>query len=676
MKQSLLWVLPSVVLLPLTSNAEIFIYGNFLKNDYYSDASSVSVKSQSELSKTQHTDMSDAFKLIPNVNVANGSSRSSYFQIRGIGERSAYEAVSNYSVGVMVDEIDYTGISGVTNLNGLSQVEVFRGPQATQYGPSALAGMIHLRSQEISEKNQFSTYLSMESFNTFEEAIGYTGMISDKTGLNISLSKRDSDGLMENKYLNRKDTNGQNELAARTSLRHDFNDSTLTLGLHYFDKDNGYDAFIQDNSYTTISDKPGKDKSETFGQFLKFEKDINANLVSTTIFTHLRNDSLYSYDEDWGNNPYWNALPGYNADYDYNIEFTRDREDFSLDQRFDLNNKDTFGIYLKKSDEDFHEVGFKDGSERKNILGKVETQLASFYAQKKQELENKKQIEYGARIEYRDVDYKDNSAELHSDDLMYGLNITLSKKDLLGDLTYIKLAKGYKPGGFNTQSAVPQSRKEFKPESLYSLEVGQKAKLSDSKVDLNTNLFVMYREDAQVKTSFQDDPMDPSSFTFYTDNATSGLNYGAEIEAAYTQELGLNLMSSLGLLGTRYNDYTVGTRDLRSREMPHAPNYQANLNIEYKYQSGMYWNVNFFASDDFFYSNSHDNMSEPYQLVDVKIGYRYKGLDIAVWSKNIFDENYSLRGYYFANMPPAWADELYTQREAPRSFGLSALCKF
>ncbi|WP_412474233.1 TonB-dependent receptor [Halobacteriovorax sp. YZS-1-1] len=668
-------VLFSLITTAQTKNDAIYIYGTLIEKDYYSDSNSTSVRRAKEIQKSLSTDMSQAFKIIPNLNTANGSSRSSFFQIRGIGERSAYEAISNYSVGVMVDEVDYTGISGVTNLNGLSQIEVFRGPQATDFGPSAMAGMIHLKSQDPTIISKTKTYLSYESFNTFEEALSYTGMLSTNTGMSISFNKRDSDGFMKNEYLNRTDTNGQDELALRASLRHDFYDSTLTLGLHYFDKNNGYDAFTQDNSYTTKSDKPGKDKSETFSQYLKFEKEFNANLMSTTIFTHIKNDSFYSYDEDWGNNPYWNSLPGYNADYDYNIKFPRSREDFSLDQRFNISNQSTFGIYIKSSDEDFKEVGYEDGNERKNIQGDIRTELASVYAQRIHDLNNKLSLEYGLRGEFRKVDYKENNSgsnsNIHTEDLMYGFNISISKKDLLGELAYLKIAKGYKPGGINTQSAVPQNRKEFKPESLYSLEVGQKAKLDDSRISLSTALFFMYREDAQVKTSFQDDPMDPSSFTFYTDNATSGINYGAELEASYKQELGFNALWSIGLLNTRYRNYNIGTRNLNGRQMPHAPNYQINLNLEYKFKSGAYIGGNFFASDDFYFSNSHDLKSRPYQLVDAKIGYRNESLDISIWSKNVFDENYSLRGFYFANMPPTWQDELYTQREAPRSFGIT-----
>lgn len=668
-------VLFSLITTAQTNNDAIYIYGTLIEKDYYSDSNSTSVRQAKDIQKSLSTDMSEAFKIIPNLNTANGSSRSSFFQIRGIGERSAYEAISNYSVGVMVDEVDYTGISGVTNLNGLSQIEVFRGPQATDFGPSAMAGMIHLKSQDPTIISKTKTYLSYESFNTFEEALSYTGMLSTNTGMSISFNKRDSDGFMKNEYLNRTDTNGQDELALRASLRHDFYDSTLTLGLHYFDKNNGYDAFTQDNSYTTKSDKPGKDKSETFSQYLKFEKEFNANLMSTTIFTHIKNDSFYSYDEDWGNNPYWNSLPGYNADYDYNIKFPRSREDFSLDQRFNISNQSTFGIYIKSSDEDFKEVGYEDGNERKNIQGDIRTELASVYAQRIHDLNKKLSLEYGLRGEFRKVDYKENNSgsnsNIHTEDLMYGFNISISKKDLLGELAYLKIAKGYKPGGINTQSAVPQNRKEFKPESLYSLEVGQKAKLDDSRISLSTALFFMYREDAQVKTSFQDDPMDPSSFTFYTDNATSGINYGAELEASYKQELGFNALWSIGLLNTRYRNYNIGTRNLNGRQMPHAPNYQINLNLEYKFKSGAYIGGNFFASDDFYFSNSHDLKSRPYQLVDAKIGYRNESLDISIWSKNVFDENYSLRGFYFANMPPTWQDELYTQREAPRSFGIT-----
>jgi len=42
-----------------------------------------------------------------------------------------------------------------------------------------------------------------------------------------------------------------------------------------------------------------------------------------------------------------------------------------------------------------------------------------------------------------------------------------------------------------------------------------------------------------------------------------------------------------------------------------------------------------------------------------------------VWGRNVFDENYAVRGFYFGLEPPAFADKLYVQRGDPRQFGVT-----
>ena len=49
--------------------------------------------------------------MTPNVNYSTGSSRGKFYQIRGIGERSEFTEPVNYSVGVIIDGIDFTGIA-------------------------------------------------------------------------------------------------------------------------------------------------------------------------------------------------------------------------------------------------------------------------------------------------------------------------------------------------------------------------------------------------------------------------------------------------------------------------------------------------------------------------------------------------------------------------------------
>ena len=41
------------------------------------------------------------------------------------------------------------------------------------------------------------------------------------------------------------------------------------------------------------------------------------------------------------------------------------------------------------------------------------------------------------------------------------------------------------------------------------------------------------------------------------------------------------------------------------------------------------------------------------------------------WVKNLFDEYYSLRGFFFGNEPPNFEDKLYERHGDPRNLGLS-----
>ena len=70
--------------------------------------------------------------LVPNLNWSGGTNRARYFQLRGIGERSQYEGAPNPSVGVIIDDIDFSGFGGIASTWDLAGVEVLLGPQPTR----------------------------------------------------------------------------------------------------------------------------------------------------------------------------------------------------------------------------------------------------------------------------------------------------------------------------------------------------------------------------------------------------------------------------------------------------------------------------------------------------------------------------------------------------------------
>ena len=84
--------------------------------------------------------------------------------------------------------------------------------------------------------------------------------------------------------------------------------------------------------------------------------------------------------------------------------------------------------------------------------------------------------------------------------------------------------------------------------------------------------------------------------------------------------------------------------------------------------------VAFSAIDEFYFDVpvDHDQRSDPYQLINVKVGYEADRWNVYAWSRNVANEQYATRGFYFGNEPPAWEDTLYIQNGDPRQFGLTA----
>ena len=131
------------------------------------------------------------------------------------------------------------------------------------------------------------------------------------------------------------------------------------------------------------------------------------------------------------------------------------------------------------------------------------------------------------------------------------------------------------------------------------------------------------------------------------------------------------LRASLGLLDTEYLDYRYGERDLDGREQAHAPGWQYSLSGEWLSGQGWMLRADLEGRDAYYFDASHDQRSQPYALLHLKGGYAGANWSVYLWGRNVFDENYAVRGFYFGLEPPDFAEQLYVQRGDPRQFGLT-----
>jgi iron complex outermembrane receptor protein len=641
-------------------------------------AASITVLDQDLLQEAGQQHLESVVQLVPNLNWAGGTSRPRYFQIRGIGERSQYEGAPNPSVGFLVDDMDFSGMGGVATLFDTRQVEVLRGPQGTVFGANALAGMISVRTVDPGDTFEIKGDATAGSDSTRAMGLALGGPLNERLGYRLVAQRSTQDGFRDNQYLGANDTNNRDELTTRGKLNWDISDTVRAkfTGM-LINLDNGYDAWAIDNSLNTLSDQPGEDSQRTLAMAARIEWDASASVSVLSITTVADSDVLFSFDGDWGNDDSW----GEYAPYDFFSSTWRERS--SLGQEFRLGSRAgaeifngstawVIGLYGLDIEEINDILDTYNGDIYRSLDSNYQATNLAVFGQLDSQLTQKWSLAFGLRLERRDASYEDSQGVSFSPvDNMPGGHLTLAYE--LSPLArfYSTLARGYKAGGFNINPSIPEERRIFDPEYLWNLELGYKAVSPRYGLAGSVALFYMDRDDAQVSTSFQDDPSDPLSFTFYNDNAAEGVNYGLEGELQWDLAGGWAVNAALGLLHSEFRDYAAGTRVLDGREQAHAPSWNYSIGLSYHGEKGFFARADVAGRDSFYFSDSHDQRSEAYSLVNARVGYEGVRWSAWFWARNILDQVYQVRGFYFANEPPDWEDKLYTRQGDPRQLGLT-----
>ena len=101
---------------------EIVVTGEFRESAVDSSPISVSVLQPEDPRRTVVQHVEQVLTWAPNVNISSGASRSRFYQIRGIGERSQFVEPLNSSVGLMIDGVDMSGIGTVATMFDVEQI--------------------------------------------------------------------------------------------------------------------------------------------------------------------------------------------------------------------------------------------------------------------------------------------------------------------------------------------------------------------------------------------------------------------------------------------------------------------------------------------------------------------------------------------------------------------------
>ena len=283
-------------------------------------------------------------------------------------------------------------------------------------------------------------------------------------------------------------------------------------------------------------------------------------------------------------------------------------------------------------------------------------------------------IDYSA-IHYHEDQYPSTTLRSNSlsSNLLGGRFAIIYKLNDQNNL-FLNFSTGYKSGGINQNPRLSEENQTYEPENNSNIDIGFRYK--NNIMSFNITTFYMDRKDLQITLSTQQDENNPNSFYFYTSNASEGNNYGINMNLQFIPNLLFSSYLNIGLLNTNIDSYeysldtyTVITNP--SREAAHAPSYSFSVGFT-RFYNKFYLGLNIEGKDNFYFSDSHDQISKAFVITNMDLGYEMNSQTvISLWAKNLFNTKYSTRGFYFALEPPNWQDKLYLMYGDPFRIGIS-----
>ncbi|SEL11195.1 Outer membrane receptor proteins, mostly Fe transport [Colwellia chukchiensis] len=679
----------------LSDIEKITVTSSFKNQSLAQVPTSVAVIGEQQINDQSMQHFEELLNSVANLNFSGGTSRPKYLQIRGVGERSEYRGAPNSSVGFIVDDINLSGLGMAASMYDVQQVEVLRGPQGTRFGANALAGLVYIKSNQPSQSPEHGVKATFGNDDLINLAGFSAGGLTDKLSYRISLEQHQQNGYRDNHYLKRDDTNGIDEFSGKLKLRYQASaDLVVDFSYLFADNDNGFDAWTLDNNgFNTLTDDPGVDKQKSHGAAVNFSYQGLAFAQLNAITSYTTTKHQHAYDGDWANADYWaNKACADDAgfvpcEYSYLWDKQADRDIWS--QEFRLLSNESSRIFANSTDwllgayfSQLKETNDLDSSYNgwadEVLDSRYSANNYALFGQLDSNLDEAHQLSVGLRVEKRTTDYIDSAGdEFEPSETMWGGHIALSKKLNTQHSAYIRIAQGYKAGGFNMGlPAQLNAYKEFDTETLVNYELGVKSNLLDNALISRLAVFYMDRKDQQVNAS-QQNPDKPQQFTIYTANATSSNSYGVELELNYQLSDNLTLDTAFGYLKARYDNYAYLDKyganiDISGRELAHAPNYTFSVGTTYRSDDGLVANLHWTGKDEFYFSDSHSEKSASANLLNGKIAYEFANFSIALWARNITDKKVATRGFFFGNEPDLdWAAKKYVRYGAPRQIGLT-----
>jgi iron complex outermembrane receptor protein len=254
--------------------------------------------------------------------------------------------------------------------------------------------------------------------------------------------------------------------------------------------------------------------------------------------------------------------------------------------------------------------------------------------------------------------------------------------------TYVKLATGYKSGGYNIRASSAEGYSQgFDEEELTTLELGLKSTWMGGRLRTNVAAYYSEYDDIQLNLADITTPEDPTDTNVF--NAGEAEISGIEMDVNMVLVEGLVASVSYAYQDaefTNVDDPGDPANDEDNFVLSNAPEHQYTLGLDYDRElplGRLAASINYNWVDDRFdtqrKSETPVTTIENYGLLGARLAWSgidvFKGeLTIAAWGKNLTDEEY-LTSSPVILQPAGVYDSIGTFGE-PRSWGIDVTYDF
>ncbi|MEM8812824.1 MAG: TonB-dependent receptor [Pseudomonadota bacterium] len=605
----------------------------------------------------------------------------SFGSIRGIGPLGSPLNSLDNTIGFSTNGVPTTSFGFSPTLLDVERVEVLRGPQGTLFGRNALGGSINVVTRAPDGDRDLNVGVELGNKGTRNLDLAAGGWLSkDVLASRLAVRLQNFDGDIPNAIIGGKE--GDAEIAA-ARLAFGINpdrpiNATITLGREEEDRNNPLYLHIENPSFAVSGSdiEPVGERTITSAS-MKLEAELDAfTLTSTTGFQDI---DIFTETDDTDSF----LFSAFNADFGLVLPpsfFTNPNQDFGrvneseqiFSQEVRLNSPDDSAIEWVAGFSYFRSEYDQDRLQQSNFFRslngsydtRIESQTWAGFGDVSVPINDRLTVSTGLRVardeQTIDSNYVSNGfpgtvptyTQQGSFEDEYATGRFAVDYQWQDDFfSFASIARGYSSGGFErytSNSAAGLDTPPFRPSTVWTYEIGSRARLFDDRFWLSGSVFFNDVTGGQLVA------FNATTFDLFFDNQDYR-SHGAELEVEAELATNLTLRGALGYTETEIVNVSPGsvTGAVDGNQVPNMPRVTASLGLDFRQKLDL-----FGTSGDFVFSADVSHVGarqadiansfeiDGYTLADLRVGWEKENLELYGYARNVFDE----RPIYFASV--------------------------